>query len=864
MTLHWLSKIYAFHPGDEPGTPLPVEVLDLPQPRDDFSEQSGEMDSVMTSSSTEDGGQTEVNVSFDSSASGEAMNLPQTIRTEKSTTSVGSELQKFLMRPVDIYTYTWNLGGTTEVFLDPWYLFFSHTSISKKIDNYYLLKCNLRLKIVVNASPFYYGAMLVSYKPLTAFSNPTISSSGDPLIPRSQLPRVYVYPSVSQGGTMLLPYVYYKEWMDVTSLSEVSNMGRLTLSIMDALRTASTSTSPITVKVYAWAEDVQLSAPTVKFSLQSGKYDEYGKGIVSKPASAIARAAGRLTNIPVIGPYATATQIAGGAVASIASLFGYTNVPVIDDVHSVRTHPLPAMAATDIGTSVSKLALDSKNELTIDSSVCGLNLGDELDITNFVTRESYLTKFAWSTTNDVDGRLFNIGISPMLSLHTPGTGQTIINHTPMALMQYFFDYWRGDIEVRFKIICSQYHRGRLRISWDPIGDIANNADSTTEVYTKIIDITDTTDFTIRVPYMSATAYLTTSRESVTRFGPSALNKMSYENGVLTVRVLTELSSPVTTADVSVLVFVKGSDNLEFACPREQSLANTLSPFTVQSGELSYDDSSDDVSSIALKPSTAPPELNLIYHGETVKSLRTLLRRAQYLRTQLISNGVNVSFNILARETQFSRYPMSPGFDPLGINTANRVLAAGTAPYNWVQYTPISLLGSCFLGTRGSIIWYVEAMRGDPNTEIRIGRPGNTLVLTAASYTTPFNLGAIPGSANGVPRTDAISGSSTMGGQDVTKLDRLPAISMCAPYYSLYKFRNSSHNDAVLGSTVDFTTADKLTLRERTMPRVNIAQNAEWANSTQYAYYCSAGPDFSFIFFLCVPTLYLYNSVPTAP
>ena len=806
----------------------------------------------MNSSNTEDSNHTEVNVDFDDNVAGESIDLPQTIQTERTVSSKDSGLSKFLKRPVNIATYNWAIAGTTTFTFNPWSEFFGHASIKKKIDNYFLMKCNLRLKFVINASPFYYGCMLVSYKPLTAFSNPVISSSGDPIIPYSQLPRVYLYPSLSQGGSMLLPFVYYKEWLDVTSLAEVTNMGQIRFTVVDPLKTASTSTSSITIQVYAWAEDVQLSGPTVKFSLQSGKLDEYGQGIISKPASALARAAGKLKDLPVIGPYATATQIAGGAVASIASLFGYTNVPVIDDVHSLKPHPLPAMAATDIGTSISKLTLDSKNELTVDSSVCGADFGDELDITNFVTRESYLTQFPWTTAGNADTLLFNIGISPMLSLYTTGSSQTIVNHTPMSLMQYIFDFWRGDIEIRFKVICSQYHRGRLRISWDPIGDIAATTDSTTEVYTKIVDIAETTDFTIRVPYMAATAYLETSRASSTRFGTSALTKTVYENGLLTVRILTELSAPTTTADVNVLVFVRGTDNLEFACPREINLNNTLSPFTVQSGILGYDNEEEDISSIALKPSTIHDNVNLIYHGETIKSLRTLLRRSQYLRSQHISNGLNTAFSVLARETTFSRFPMSPGFDPNGIHTANRLTGAGTANYNWVQYTLLSLLGQCFLACRGSINWYIEGHRGDPNTEIRVARPGNTTTITLAGYTTPSNLGGIPGSANTIPRVDALSGSTTLGGAEITKLDVLPTASVVAPYYSPYKFRNCSHVDAVLGAAVDFSVVDKLSLRERCMPRVNIAQNSEWANSTQYSYYCAAGPDFSFVFFLSVP------------
>lgn len=82
------------------------------------------MDSVMASSSVEDADQTEVIVDFDNNASGEALNLPETIQSERTTTSVGSEIEKFLMRPVNIHTYTWALGGLSTVTINPWFLFF--------------------------------------------------------------------------------------------------------------------------------------------------------------------------------------------------------------------------------------------------------------------------------------------------------------------------------------------------------------------------------------------------------------------------------------------------------------------------------------------------------------------------------------------------------------------------------------------------------------------------------------------------------------------------------------------------------------------------------------------------------------------
>jgi len=593
---------------------------------------------IQESSSSETISTEEINVAFDDNISGEAMDLPQSVRTDSTYVSNNAELNKFLRRPVEIYSYNWALGGVTDTSFQPWYEYMNHTSIKKKLDNYYLFKGNLKVKFVINATPFYYGAMMVSYVPLTQFSNPVIATAGQPNISYSQLPRVYLYPSVSQGASMLLPFVYHKKWLDLTVAFDVQSMGTLHFRVLDSLKSASASTTPITIKVYAWLEDVQVSAPTVKFALQSGKTDEYGQGIISKPASAIARAAGQLSSAPFIGPYATATQIAAGAVSSIAQLFGFTNVPVIDDVHSFKPEPFPAMASTDIGTSISKLALDSKNELTIDPRVCGCDFGDELLVANLVSRESYLTAFDWLTSSAPDTLVFNIGISPMQMGVTTATNQTIVNGTPMWMVSRLFDYWKGDIEVRFKIICSQYHRGRLRFSWDPRGDIANTVDSTTEVYTKIVDIAESTDITIRVPYMAATDYLETTRLLTGRISSSPLTKQTWENGILTVRVLTELSAPITTADIKVLVFVRGCDNLEFGGPREIDLTSTLSPFTVQSGVLAYDDNEEDISSIALSPSITNPEVNLLYFGETIHSLRTLLRRTNFLRTSFITGS----------------------------------------------------------------------------------------------------------------------------------------------------------------------------------------------------------------------------------
>ncbi len=85
--------------------------------------------------------------------------------------------------------------------------------------------------------------------------------------------------------------------------------------------------------------------------------------------------------------------------------------------------------------------------------------------------------------------MFSTAISPYyLRAEAAGATSTLVQGTPLWLAQKPFSFWKGDIKIRMKFNCSMYHRGRVRISWDPVGAIGSTVDSTTEVYTKIVDI----------------------------------------------------------------------------------------------------------------------------------------------------------------------------------------------------------------------------------------------------------------------------------------------------------------------------------------------------------------------------------------
>jgi len=85
---------------------------------------------------------------------------------------------------------------------------------------------------------------------------------------------------------MELPFFYHKNWLDITSATNVQNFGTINFVIFAPLGVAvSGGSSAVTVQVFAWMTDVELMGSTASLALQGDEYDE---GIVSRPASAVA------------------------------------------------------------------------------------------------------------------------------------------------------------------------------------------------------------------------------------------------------------------------------------------------------------------------------------------------------------------------------------------------------------------------------------------------------------------------------------------------------------------------------------------------------------------------------------------------
>ncbi len=797
-----------------------------------------------------------------------------------ASASQGTDMQGFLSRPTLIDSRTWTTATANGVLgssIEPWYQLLNSSVIVNKLKNYAFLRGNLCIKIVINATPFHFGLMRVAYEPSVNAANTgdrtskirTNPTSSNPLIvPYSQLPGAWVYPADNSGGEIRVPFFKFNQWLQLNSAAAAKTLGTLTYFVTAPLQVASaTGSTSITIDTFAWLEDVVLSGSTAELTLQAK--DEYD-GVISKPASAIADVASKLDQIPYIGKFARATKIGASAIAEVASMFGFTNVPNISDVNGFCPMPHPHLATSDISVPIQKLSLDPKQELSIDPTLHGLDSVDEMNIRHIVEKKSALAVTSWATTDAVGTVIFNANPSPVLFngvslLNTvPATAGYRIYHTPMSYIAMLFQHWRGDIIFEIDVLCTKFHKGRLKISWDPLGSGGATALTENTVYTAILDIGESNKASFRVPFHQMYEFVRCRGVSRTNWTPGNALPCDgdYDNGLFMISVLTPLMSPVTPQTVNILISVKGAENLEFANPRsflgENSSSQPPSFFALQG---------KDVADVASKEftlgdsGTKHPHRYDLNFGERIVSLRTLLHRFSLYDINAPSASTATKVALYAKS--YSRLPPCYGYDPNGKHTATKIIAAaGTAPFNISATHPITYVAGMYGGYRGSVN-YVANFSNDLTPyigDVRIQRITDSSMSADSRMRSPF--GANVGVANGTVNYGLLMSHGTTshfsGGSALTNTQTNGTLSWNQPHLNGSNFHFPDPTYSITGNSTDKSSLE-CSYMQLTVKQTAATQSSEYLSVVSYA---ASGPDFHCLWWLCCPTLDYAVSTPT--
>jgi hypothetical protein len=771
-----------------------------------------------------------------------------------------SDLGNFLSRPIKIATYSWAVAGPLFEQFNPWTEFCTNTYVKEKLGHYELLRCNMNYKILVSGTGFHYGRALVSYNPYVGYDEVSTQRAflEIDLVAASQKPCFYINPTLNEGGEMKCPFFYHNNYMSLSN-GDWTDMGEVSIKSMTNLEHANGGDDVVTLTVFAWATETVLVMPTSQFAGQSGKRpkmnsgDEYGKGIISGPASAIAKAAGALVDAPMIGPYARATQICAQAIGDVSAHFGYSRPAIISDTVLQKPTVTGNLCNTDAAEAVNRLTLDSKQELTVDSRTVGLDGADQMTIKSLVTRESYLTQFSYDTTSALDSLLWTSRVGPTLYR---GNGTTEIHPTPMSMTSAMFDKWQGTIKFRFQIVKSAFHKGRLLFRWDPQAHGAPINYNT--VYSRVVDIAEEEDFEIEIGWGQALPFLDVKPMTIIntdKFGTTRFLKDTTDswNGVLECIVLNTLVSPAADKNLKINVFVSACDDLKLGGPSDHALQH-FSLFAQQSGSRYVPQSA--MAELALTSPTSPDSSVTkisstlgevdhqmeVFFGESITSLRQLFRR--YTLSKVWITETPTSGNLRLSTLTLKGLPYNYGDDLQGIETNG----AGATRGNFTSTCPLSFMMPCYAGWRGSV----------RKKYMFDGNVGTSPIVTRSGYkahavaNTDFNISdeAL------LQRSLAMSyGTKTFGGASTTHTSQNAVLEIEIPYY------NGGRMSTARDPSSDYLNGvESVTIEHMLYPNGSRA----FGGTSSYIHdWSSVGEDFSLFFFVGCPILYKYATVPSA-
>lgn len=773
------------------------------------------------------------------------------------------DLSDFFSRPVKINQTSWGTGTILDQTIDPWSLYFNNKRVANRLVNYKLLRATLHIKVVVNGNGFLYGRAMATYLPLADFDDFKQTSSLIPqtLIQMSQWPKVFIDPRNSTAGTLVVPMFWHNNVLDV-SFGNFNDVGELYLRSIVPLKHANGASDFVTVSVFAWAEDVQLSGLTaynfVGLTPQSGKEVDVANssGVVSGPATAIAKFAGALKTVPTIGKYAMATEMGANVVANVARQMGYCRPPLTRNPDPLKPTMVSSLALCTVPDGVQKLSVDDKQELTIDPDISGLHSSDPMAIVEIAKRESYITQFTWQIGAAPDDFLWNCRVTPMIWDESASGAY----HFPAcAAAALPFTKWTGTMHYRFQVVCSAFHKGRLKILYDPVQTPL--APEWNVNYMRIVDISDETDFTVSVSNTQSQTLLNMAipglDSSTETFSTTPYTSYGPGNGTLAVYVVNELTTPNSSVnnDIQINVYVSAGDDFEVFYPTDLFQRFVFKP---QSGMERIPESENTTEPDAPQQSIGEHigvELshmdvqNIVFAGESVRSFRTLLKR--YNLHSVIAAATTTTTNLFLGTR--------PAFPYYRGNVAGAVdTTSASAPYNFCNTVLLHWVRIMFSGARGSIRWKLVPRRFSGGfsspVNIMVQRDDFALdyeqdVAASNSYTsvTQAKKDVI---LAGVMGTNIQGNFTATKGAAITNSSVNPSLEFEVPYYAAERFEPGKPQSYTQNGLYYFPTWKYLV-------------NTAGATKMVVDAYCAAGEDFQVYFFTGMPPVYYEESPPEA-
>lgn len=724
-------------------------------------------------------------------------------------------------------------------------LLMNQTIWKNKLSGILGFRGDLVITVQVNANRFQQGRYILAWVPSGGGGLTTndilvhTNTHRFTLTQITQLPHVEFDLNCDTEATLTIPHVTAQGFASIDPNTGgtplFGNNGVVVLVPYSPLVAGSGSTTA-SYSIFAHFENVDLAMPVNPNSLRSKtkikrrvsqqerEQDSQDIGPIEGTLRKVTQAANILTAVPYLSMVATPVSWASNVAAQVAQVFGWSkphNSAV--DGKMVRYIGYRYTNADTADNSV-KLGYMDSNEIEVMPGFAGSNL-DEMTISYLTSIPANFDVFTWTTSDAEDAQLKKMSMSPRDFFRTSVISSvSYTSLTPLSYVASFFGEYRGSIKLTFKIAKTEFHTGRLLLTFWPFETQSNatapDPNTATSAYThrEIIDIRNGNEFSFVIPYISFSSYRSTY----------TTDRMY---GYVSLRVLNPLVAPSTVSStVSIMVEASAAEDMEFARPVDP----TWQPVTTvvpQSGRNVCQIVTTNVGNSKIYNDDAPSRFCV---GERVLSMATVAKKFGR-----VFDGFNPS-------AYRSFYNFLPYCIPVDQVVAGPRIASSAADN-------FSRIGCPYALYRGAVRWKYLSLDANPVTLFTAG----TCALANGTYTDFLSNGTTDLNGSGIDvstnRPSQIFRAQANGGPEIE-----------FPFYSRYPsiaVADMMNNKGSLINTPNYNT-------NKTVPRFAGYVATQYDGSAKKPEVSpvvlrAMGEDGHFGLFISIPPVYNYSATGTS-
>jgi len=513
------------------------------------------------------------------------------------------------------------------------------------------IRGDLHAKIVFNANRFQQGRYMLVWVPTGGAINYDVwdRMHRATLCQTTQLPHVEFDLSCDTEAELVIPHVTAQGWASIASnTTDFGNNGWLRLIPYSPL-VAPTGSTTANYTVFVHFENVEFAMAVVpqanvrvktrvrrKVNPSEAEQKSQGMGPLEASFSAVSLAAGKFGGIPLLSSIFQPVGWAADLAASVSGAFGWSRPH--NSEHSTIMVPYNAsnrMTNVDVADNSTKLGYFDRNALEDVPGFAGTDI-DEMALAYIQSISAYNQKVSWDASAVYGARLFELNCCPRdYTIQTVQSGVTLTHMSPVSYVSSFFALYRGSLRFTFKIVKTEFHSGRLQVSFFPFdtqvtpSPVSPSTYDCTYLHREILDIRDKSEFTFVAPYTSFSQYRT-------------LGSSDRHYGRVLVDVLEPLVAPSSvSSSVTILMEVSGADDLEFAQPSAPTF-QICAQYVPQAGGNTCLIVSEDIGKSDILNDGSASKACI---GEKVTSFRQLVKRFS-LWSRPATSGYTTSTNNL--------------------------------------------------------------------------------------------------------------------------------------------------------------------------------------------------------------------------